>query len=348
MKQPRIGFFLAFLLLFLAPLSSVQADASEGTVGYSVQAILPDNQQDSNVTYFDLLMEPNQEQDIQVEIFNTTNEDAVIKVAVTNAVSNRNGVIDYTNTEAEVDSSLATPLTEIAVVESPTVSIPAASSKIVTVHLEMPPEEFDGIILGGLYFEKQPTEDETQSEGVSIENRYSYVIGVQLSETDTVIAPDLQLKNVGPGLANGRTALIAEIQNTEPVILRNLDITTAVYDEHNELIRSVKSEDYSMAPNSTMDYTIDWENQKIEGGEYIVNLHATNGQREWTWEKRFFVEKQEAAGINEEAVELDNNRLIGSILLGTFLVLAGIILILILYIRKLKRKMTVENQSTAS
>ena len=67
------------------------------------------------------------------------------------------------------------------------------------------------MILGGLHFEKVNQEDES-SQAVQIQNKYAYLIGIQLSENDHEVNPDLQLKNITPQLVNYRTAVVANIK----------------------------------------------------------------------------------------------------------------------------------------
>ena len=35
----------------------------------------------------------------------------------------------------------------------------------------------------------------------------------------------------------------------------------------------------SMAPNSNMDFVIDWENQELEKGEYVLKMQAQTGEK---------------------------------------------------------------------
>lgn len=64
-------------------------------VGFSVEAKLTQNQIDSNVTYFDLKMKPEDTQTLEVEVKNTSSEEITIKVQTITASTNRNGIIDY-------------------------------------------------------------------------------------------------------------------------------------------------------------------------------------------------------------------------------------------------------------
>src|SRR5690625_3617660 len=70
---------LILVAILLFPFS---ATAKDDQVGYSVQALIPENQLDNKHSYFDLLTEPNQEQELEVIIYNNENEDIVVRITV--------------------------------------------------------------------------------------------------------------------------------------------------------------------------------------------------------------------------------------------------------------------------
>lgn len=321
-----------FLMAIILPLT---VKATDERVGYSVKAVIPENQIDMKHSYFDLRMVPNQAQELEVLVYNNESEDITIHVGIHNASTNSNGLIVYEERE-EVDSSLKVPLTEILSLEQKEINIPAGESKVVTAVLQMPQEEYDGIILGGLHFEKV-VEEEEDAEGISLENKYAYVIGVQLSENDHEVLPDLHLKSVSPELVNYRTALIVNLQNSEPVIISNLTIDAQVYKQgETELIHEISQKQVNIAPQSNMNVVIDWKNKPLDPGEYMLEMKATDGSETWEWKETFVIEKEAAKQLNKDAVELEEDKLNIWIVVGMVL-LVLIILVLLLYIRKLKR-----------
>ena len=299
MKKLSVLFIAAMVFLTIA---TPPATADDGNVGYSIESHIPANQIDKRQTYFNLLMEPNQQQELTLTVRNSTDEETDIKVAVNNPVTNRNGVVDYTIEDAETDESLEVPISEIATVEEEIVTVPANGSKNVTVLLDMPEKEFDGVKLGGIYFEKVLDEEE-QKEGVQIQNKYAYVVGLMLSENETVIEPELHLKSVEPTLVNYRTAISASIQNSEPVIVKGLAVNATVLNEEGEELTKIEKTGLSMAPNTTMDFPIDWENNEFEPGVYTVQIEAIIGEQTWEWEEKFVVEADVSEELNSEAVE---------------------------------------------
>src|SRR5690625_4753514 len=105
------------LILIVSIISPFTANAnSKDHVGYSVQALIPENQLDSKHSYFDLLMKPNQKQALQATIYNDEQEEINVRVTVYNASTNSNGLVVYEEQE-EIDSSLKVPLKEILILK---------------------------------------------------------------------------------------------------------------------------------------------------------------------------------------------------------------------------------------
>ncbi|TRM09238.1 DUF916 and DUF3324 domain-containing protein [Lentibacillus cibarius] len=333
LKQSIVAVFALFLssVLFF-PVSKVDADDN---VGFSVGAQLPENQLDTDHSYFDLRMHPGQQQDIQTIIYNHEQNDITVKVSVYNAFTNSNGLIVYEDRE-ETDPSLKHPITDLVSLKEKKVTIPAEKSVSVTASLDMPEEEFDGIKLGGLHFEKVP-DDEIASKGVNVQNKYAYVIGLQLSENNNEVTPKLQLRSVKPTVENHRTAVVAKLRNIQPALAENMRIRGKVFKKKGEKpIKELEKANVNMAPNSDMDVVIDWENNPLEEGYYRLELQASNEKDEWKWEKVFTI-GEEAKDFNKEAVELETNNNRKAWYIAGISVLIIIILILLVYIWRLKR-----------
>lgn len=255
----RVIYISISLLLFITYLiipSVIYANSEY--VSYSVKAILPENQIDHNHSYFNLRVEPNDVQELQTEIFNNENEDISVHLSVRNSSTNQNGVIVYEDTEMN-DSNWLPQLTDMVTFEEETVVIPAGESKIASATLQVPDQRFDGEILGGLHFEKELTDD-VGSEGVKINNKYAYLVGVVLSQNEEEVPVDLQLKEVKADIVNHRTANVISIENTSPNIVEGLAIDVKIYkDKDQESIKEKYQEHLNMAPYSTMDFVIDWD-----------------------------------------------------------------------------------------
>lgn len=323
------------LTLGLLITSSVEAtETQEDEVGYSVQAYLPDNQRDTGVSYFDLLVEPEETYTLQVEIYNHKAQELVVDITPTTASTNRNGLIVY-EVQEDFDDSLKYPISELVSIEETQVNVPANETKVVDITLQIPNVPFEGVMLGGLEFKKVLDEDET-SDGVQINNQYAYVIGLQATEDEQADDQNLNLASIKPNLVNYRTAVVARIQNDQPILMSKIDIHAEVFEEGSDnLIKTADLENAQFAPNSTMDFTIDWENEYLEPGDYRLKMVATDTENneEWTWDEPFSITEEESQ-ISEDAVELEED----SWLTPTFFIIVIIVLLIIIGILYYKYK----------
>ena len=103
------------------------------------------------------------------------------------------------------------------------------------------------------------------------------------------------------------------------------------------LHESYKEKYESMAPNSTMDFVIDWENQELEKGEYVLEMQAKTGEKEWKWVEEFTIEQKEEV-LNKQAVELEKNWTNWYLIaLGVLTIIIGILIYVII---RLKRRVS--------
>ena len=318
-----------FIIVFLSFIIPMTVNAQDGVVPYSVQGILPDNQVNNDVTYFDIEMEPGAEQDLEVIIYNSSDESITVNIDNNPATTNSNGIIIYDENEEEPHESMANPLSEISTLSESEVEIDAGSQETVTLNVEAPDESFDGVILGGLYFTMEPDESEDDSS-LAIQNQYSYALAVQIREAgnDTEVEPELEMIGVEPGIVNHRTGLQTQFSNTAPMIIGGLEFEGNVYESgSDEPIYTRTDENFTIAPNSSFNYPVMFENQRLEPGTYTFTAEVSNSDNEWSFEEEFEITEEVADEANEEAVELEEDY---SWLIYVVIGLAAVILLLII------------------
>lgn len=320
-KIIRTSFISLILLMFL--FVNI-ADASELT--FSVSAIIPENQVDKNQTYFDLRMKPKQKQTVEVVLRNDTKKDVTIEVLINRAVTNNNGIIDYSQKNHKADSSLKYNIEDLVTSEKE-ITIPAQSSKKLPIHIEMPNEEFNGILLGGIHFQEKEKQKQTK-KNVQIENKFAYVVGIVLSMNDKEVKPSLQLNKIKPAQVNYRNVITANLQNTEPTMLKPLSIDAKIYKENGDkVLYKTKQENMRMSPNSNFNFAIPLNNKEMKKGTYRLELEATDGNQKWKWDKNFTIDGDVAKDFNKQAVGLQKDYTIWYIIGGILLVLLLLVLV---------------------
>lgn len=299
-----IGFSLLLGLLFIHP----QLTKANDDLSFTMSVKPVENQIDKQATYYDLMVKPGMKQDLTVVVNNTGEKNKKIRITPTNAITNQNGLIDYSIQEKSFknDSTLTHPFTSL-VGAAQTVEIAPNEQKEVVFLLQVPETPFNGIILGGFVADLVESEaSDENKEGVKIVNKFQLVKAVSLRENDQSVSPELVLNDVKPALVSYRTAITANLQNTQPVMFGKMTIDAKISKKgQSNVLKSKKVENLEMAPNSNFDFPISWENDPLDPGTYVLNLVATSGKKEWKFSKEFIIEAKDSQKLNNEAVDLN-------------------------------------------
>lgn len=298
--------FLIVPLLASTLLFPVHSNASE--MNFSVSANIPENQIDKTKSYFHLKLAPGKEQTVDVTLTNETDQELTVLTSVNTAVTNDNGIVDYSQENPKLDKTLKYPISELTE-SAGEVVLPANSSKNYPIKISMPNEAFDGTILGGIYFkEKAPEKKESQSKDIQIENQYAYVIGMMLTQNDTQVKPDLTLNAITPTQINYRNVVTANLQNTEATILKDLDVEAQIYKgDGTKVLHEAFKQNMRMAPNSNFNFPISWGTQEFEPGKYRLDMIATSGEKIWQWSEYFTIDGKTADDLNKTALDIEKD-----------------------------------------
>ncbi|MDW5523888.1 DUF916 and DUF3324 domain-containing protein [Carnobacterium maltaromaticum] len=344
MKKNGYIFILTLLSGILLFMGTNTVHAADMT--YSVKTIIPENQIDKDKTYFDLKMVPGQKQMISLELENSSDQEITIQIGINTATTNRNGVINYGDSNMAKDSSLTYDISELIQGENEIVLLPK-EKKVVNYTVTMPEKSFDGILLGGFYIHKKLTKEEQESEkNVQIKNDYSYIVGIKLTETDVKVEPELKLNDITPGLQNYRTVVNATLQNITPTIISGMSIEASIRKKgSDEIIHQAEKSNQSMAPNSSYQFPISWDNQELKPGKYNLGLKAIDGNNnEWQFSKEFEI-TSDVKELNEEAIELEEKDTFQIYLLALVILLILLSICYLIFKKKKKKKKRIKRRN---
>lgn len=320
----KIGLLIIGMSFFFMGTRDVQAEG----IGFSVQAELPSNQIDKNLSYFDLKMESGAQQDISVMVKNSTDKEEVVNLEINNALTNSNGLIDYSKHGVKPDISMEYPIEQLIKNNKQQIKLSAGESKKVSFHISMPKERIVGSILGGIKISEPEKDKKNRNDNVTIKNLFSYVIGIHLRESLDVVPVKMNLKRITPSLMNYRTVVNANLQNGTPTILKDVSVDAKVKRRGSEkILHETKKEDMSIAPNTNFNFPVSWDNQRFNPGTYEMDVRVESNQGKWDFEKEFVIKGNQVRKINNEAVEIEKeDYTIIYILIGV-IILLGILFI---------------------
>ncbi|KRN02376.1 cell surface protein [Levilactobacillus senmaizukei DSM 21775 = NBRC 103853] len=293
--------FLLALGFAMMSLAGQIPTAAANSVGYTVRAMLPSNQDDPTVNYFALRTKPNARQRLTIVINNTSSTRQKYWVNVNQAVTNDNGVIDYSQTNPKLDPSLKVGIKDIFTKASnQKVTVPANTQKRVALTYRMPAKKLRGIILGGVYVEQVPPKAHNSGSAITLNNAFSYAIGIRLRENTKTIAPNLRLHQIQAVQVNRRNLVTANLQNSQPGIMQKLTVNARVTNAGSTqtLIRQQQS-GMGMAPNSNFNFGIPWGNQNLPSGRYTLYLSAKAGAQKWQFKRNFTIQGTTVRRLNK-------------------------------------------------
>lgn len=301
-KSARRFLTVGVLLILIGVTQMVHAESYSA---FTAKAIIPDNQVDRSLTYFDLRLHPGDKQTVQVLVRNSGSETITAFLDINPATTGRNGVIVYSNQE-NTDENLTISIDSVATLAETEVSVPAGGERLVDINLEMPREQFDGCLLGGIQVSAEPENGKAAvatENTVNIENKYVYTVGLKLTQNNSVVTPEMHLNSVGAVLTNYRPGVAANLLNSEAYIIKGMTVSAQVYRENETApMHTVELDNVNVAPQSNFDAIIDWNGQKLEAGTYRLTAQATYEDRTWEWDELFTVAGTTADTINSESV----------------------------------------------
>ena len=321
-------------------------------MGFSVTPDLPDNQRKNGSAFFDLLVVPGMQQEISIRVSNPSSQEITVLVELITASTAMNGQINYT-APGEMDSTLQYSFEDIAEIPQSNYTIPARSEIDVPIKLKMPNGRFDGAILGSIRVLREATAEEREAAGALV-NQYAQVIAVRLVQSENaeaIISPNFEIGEITTELVNYRASIIANIRNTEPILIKGARATAKIY-HNNSSVPTFESimENVDFAPNSIFPYSfVDREGVGIDSGDYNAVITIEYQNETWTFEESFTVTAEAAVIVNESALNQNiansgsDIPLWAQILMGMgALIIVAIIIALVIIIRK-KSKVSVED-----
>ncbi|MHC5247477.1 DUF916 and DUF3324 domain-containing protein [Enterococcus sp. LJL90] len=328
------------------------AEATTSSSGQSnpssiqISPVFPDNQLNTGISYFDLMMTPNQQQTVSINIENKNENSVILDLSYNSAKTNRSGGIEYGNYNIENDASLVNDFVDI-VTGPESIEVPGGGVTQLEISIQMPEAAYDGVVAGGLTLTpqvEQTTDSSTLEEGGSqVENAYAYAISFLLRENEVELQPDLQFRTAYASTQNYRNTIYVSLSNVIATYVAGLTIDAQItQSDSEEVLWESRSTAMSMAPNSYINYPVSMNGDRMVAGLYTAHVTAYAGGQTWEFTEDFEITEEEADEYNQLDVGLVQDRgvdwrLIVAIV-GGVVVLLGLAFLVIRQIKKNNKK----------
>lgn len=329
MRKIKLILILGCLVLGI-PQMEVQAK----TMPFSVNPEFNAKQNKTVTDYYDMNLAPNEETAIQLTITNNSSVESQYIVTLENAFTNDNGLIDYQT--KDVENGLMPEFTNCASTMEK-ISIPANVTLSTPIQLNMPENEFNGVLLGGIRV-KEATDAISDSQ---ITNTYSYLIPIKIRQgtqnyPDTLIFSGISVKTD----QGHQPHLSLAFANPQPDILRKLQLSVDIKPKNQKGDwQAIDRKEVQMAPISSMNFSAYFK-QPLTAGTYLVKIKGQTETFMKEWQEEFVIKQSIAKEINKDLGSEDKpstNWLVVSLLLIVF----AQMIIFLVYRRRKKNHETV-------
>ncbi|EGO2739272.1 DUF916 and DUF3324 domain-containing protein [Enterococcus faecalis] len=295
--------FSLVMLVFIIVIG--EQDSFASGVDYSIQVNPSEHQKNKDVSYFDLQLEPNSEDNLMVTVKNISNHEITIDTYVDKTTTNSNGVVEYKNSKNFKNIKLVNDITKIIKPDVTKIELNPGEEKQVNFKVTMPEQAFSGVIAGGLNFVQQPMEDKSTSKSsMAVKNQYAYTIAVVLNGDKEIKKNDVSLGEISADQINGRNSIKIPIENASPAFLNKVIVDAQVFSKDSKkVVYSDKKENGQMAPNSVYNYELSTKDKKLVPGEYIAQVTIISKDQKWSFNKTFKIDKKESKSLNKKAVK---------------------------------------------
>lgn len=279
-------FSLLYLFLFILLYSnSVLVKAHDVNMPLTVEPIYPENHNSATIGYFNLNVNPGDQQTIEIKITNNKNEEVNVSLASAYAYTNATGGIMY----EEVIDSQDTVLLEdgIHIKENitvqDTITLPPHGSKTVPIEITVP--EADGeTLLGGVLIAAQgdtmqQKEVEEGTANFTINTEMVIAMAIQLNLPNTV-ATDFLIGDAGIYGENAQVFL--EMENHAQKIQEDISGVYSVHNDKGEELFNGSFDPFKMAPMSKIRFPIQWGYETLEDGTYTIRINGNVQGNEFT------------------------------------------------------------------
>lgn len=295
--KKNIVLLSCFFILIPIVLSSKTVYGNDTEIGFSIRMIPSAYQHDINNTFFDLRLHPNQVETVELEIKNTSNEKNTFEINVNQAYTNNQGYIDYSDVNESKKNVYPIDINKI--VSYPhEIKLEANSLAKIPIQIKMPENLFDGQVLAGIKVVKK----EKETSNGAIQNRYGYILGLKITETDTDEPRNIELKNVSPAITFGKPTIVAQLVNTSKDAIGHLKyhVTIEKNGTKNIVLKKTYNNNMELAPNSMYNFAIESQNNlPLSAGKYKINLIITDKkENKWTFNKVFSISDSTTKKVN--------------------------------------------------
>lgn len=288
---------LTVVTLFLCGGPVFASEATEPD-GFTIEGV-PNKHQLSSAKKDGYYEKPDAKDAVQIKLINYAKKKRDLKVTITDANTNKNGVIDYSG-DIKNSKYLKNQLTSLVSWTSKTYTLNPNEVRTISIPFKMSNHEYNGVIAGGINV-YEANDNQGNQQQLSMNNEYGYTIGLVLTNHDQKDAEknvSIQLDAIKPKLGYGRKVVEADITNPNPYIFNTDSVSGSITSlKDNKVIVKNKIAHVRIAPQQVFPFQFDFKKQNMEPGEHLMKIDVKTQEKIWHFERKFEIKGDTAKDL---------------------------------------------------
>ncbi|MDA9470440.1 DUF916 domain-containing protein [Enterococcus sp. 5H] len=295
MKKNRCSKWLISLILCLPFLFFLPTKGLANNSGFYVTPVIPENQLENTVDYFNIGVPAVMDQTLEVVIANESSEPKTVQLSLLDGMTTKDGTISY-DKKHTYDDSQKYRISKIAELEQNEITIGPNNSATVKIHLKYDITDFFGTILGAV----NVTEKEASNTEVGVNNSFAYNIPIKIRVAEESKEHRLNYIGLTFNSEKAKQSLDLMFQNPDPVILRNISLSFNIYkkDKPSDSLWYKEMKEVELAPNSLFSPELSLTEAKLKAGKYVLKIVAKSDVIDRSWESDFTISASEERSMN--------------------------------------------------
>lgn len=311
MRKKTICWIGLLSILFCFGLRVKAETSSKNTATYSVAPVLSEHQTNNITSFYDIRWTPNGQEKIGISITNHKSTAQTYVLQVNKAVTNDNGMVDYSNPNLISD-------TETLKFNFPhEVTVAPNTTSTVYSNFSFPNQDYNGIKIFGVYVSEK-SEDKA-SKGVS--NVVSYALPLVIrGNIDQRPEAKVTFKAASLLKQNLNYQIKVPVSNEKEVYLKNSKVKVEVLNSNHQVLDQL-NEKIDVTPTTSFNLLVPLT-KKYNNGTYTVKVTISHDKKSWNNESQIKITKKQSTKIKATLPKNKQTFPIVSLLIGIILVLS--------------------------
>lgn len=263
-----------------------ETSSSKNTATYSVAPVLSEHQTKNITSFYDIRWNPNGQEKIGLSITNHKSTAQIYVLQVNKAVTNDNGMVDYSIPNLIPDNE---PLKFNFPHE---VTVAPNTTSTVYSNFSFPNQDYNGIKIFGVYV----TEKSTDKTGKGISNVVSYALPLVIrGNIDQRPEANVTFKEASLLKQNINYQIKIPVSNEKEVYLKNSKVKVEILNSKQQVLDQL-NEKIDVTPTTSFNLLVPLT-KKYDSGTYTVKVTITHDKQTWHNESQLKITKEQSTKI---------------------------------------------------